>query len=145
MVHLFMNEFLDHRDNGTAIVSHFYLLTGCAGSLWLETYNGFVTTSFSPLPVLTGFLSIGRRSSYSSRAFSFWAWVTHWYVSIRPACEHGLLTSEPGVHHWETGWDTQMVADYFEDLGRQLGLCCFHHHFRVGIEIVWTGRPFLCA
>jgi dolichol kinase len=35
-VHLFMNEFLDHKDSGTAILSHFYLLTGCAGSLWLE-------------------------------------------------------------------------------------------------------------
>lgn len=35
-VHLFMNEFLDHRDSGTAILSHFYLLTGCAGCLWLE-------------------------------------------------------------------------------------------------------------
>ncbi|KAG5645550.1 hypothetical protein DXG03_005825 [Asterophora parasitica] len=35
-VHLFMNEFLDHRDRGTAILSHFYLLTGCAGSVWLE-------------------------------------------------------------------------------------------------------------
>jgi dolichol kinase len=37
-VHLFMNEFLDHKDSGTAILSHFYLLTGCAGSLWLEGY-----------------------------------------------------------------------------------------------------------
>lgn len=37
-VHLFMNEFLDHRDRGTAILSHFYLLTGCAGSVWLEGY-----------------------------------------------------------------------------------------------------------
>jgi len=35
-VHLFINEFLDHRDSGTAVLSHFYLLTGCAGSLWLE-------------------------------------------------------------------------------------------------------------
>ncbi|KAF8207184.1 hypothetical protein K438DRAFT_1755875 [Mycena galopus ATCC 62051] len=36
-VHLFMNEFLDTKDgNSTAILSHFYLLTGCAGALWLE-------------------------------------------------------------------------------------------------------------
>ncbi|KAJ6631015.1 hypothetical protein B0H10DRAFT_1938590 [Mycena sp. CBHHK59/15] len=35
-VHLFMNEFLDQKDRGTAILSHFYLLTGCAGALWLE-------------------------------------------------------------------------------------------------------------
>jgi len=37
-VHLFMNDFMDHKDNGTAILSHFYLLTGCAGSVWLEGY-----------------------------------------------------------------------------------------------------------
>lgn len=36
--HVFMNDFLDHKDSGTAILSHFYLLTGCAGSLWLEGY-----------------------------------------------------------------------------------------------------------
>ncbi|KAF7972519.1 hypothetical protein HWV62_17806 [Athelia sp. TMB] len=35
-VHLFMHEFLDHKDSGTAILSHFYLLAGCAGSVWLE-------------------------------------------------------------------------------------------------------------
>jgi dolichol kinase len=32
-----MNEFLDQKDSGTAVLSHFYLLTGCAGSVWLET------------------------------------------------------------------------------------------------------------
>jgi len=41
-----MNEFLDHKDGGTAILSHFYLLTGCAGSVWLE---GLVL-SFHALP-----------------------------------------------------------------------------------------------
>ncbi|KAI0649338.1 hypothetical protein C8Q79DRAFT_903711 [Trametes meyenii] len=35
-VHLFMNEFLDSKDGGTAILSHFYLLTGCASSVWFE-------------------------------------------------------------------------------------------------------------
>ncbi|KAF7317040.1 Dolichol kinase [Mycena chlorophos] len=35
-VHRFMSEFLDTKDSGTAILSHFYLLTGCAGALWLE-------------------------------------------------------------------------------------------------------------
>lgn len=35
-VHVFLNEFLDHKDSGTAILSHFYLLTGCAVTLWLE-------------------------------------------------------------------------------------------------------------
>ncbi|RXW24262.1 hypothetical protein EST38_g1596 [Candolleomyces aberdarensis] len=48
-VHLFLNEFLDHRDSGTAILSHFYLLTGCSGSVWLEDpskillYTGVLT------------------------------------------------------------------------------------------------------
>ncbi|KAH7911347.1 Fph type histidine kinase [Hygrophoropsis aurantiaca] len=41
-VHLFMNEFLDHKDSGTAILSHFYLLTGCAGPLWLEGKSAYV-------------------------------------------------------------------------------------------------------
>ncbi|KAL6302467.1 hypothetical protein BKA93DRAFT_858087 [Sparassis latifolia] len=35
-VHLFMNEFLDQKDSGTAILSHFYLLVGCASSVWFE-------------------------------------------------------------------------------------------------------------
>jgi len=35
-VHLFMNEFIDEKDGGTAIMSHFYLLTGCAAAVWLE-------------------------------------------------------------------------------------------------------------
>lgn len=35
-VHLFLNEFIDHKDSGTAILSHFYLLSGCATPLWFE-------------------------------------------------------------------------------------------------------------
>jgi len=35
-VHLFLNEFIDHKDSGTAILSHFYLLSGCAIPLWCE-------------------------------------------------------------------------------------------------------------
>ncbi|KAG8733969.1 dual specificity protein kinase kns1 [Ceratobasidium sp. 423] len=36
-VHVFLSEFLDEKDSGTAILSHFYLLTGCALPLWLES------------------------------------------------------------------------------------------------------------
>ncbi|KAF8606668.1 hypothetical protein BDV93DRAFT_437456 [Ceratobasidium sp. AG-I] len=36
-VHVFLSEFLDEKDSGTAILSHFYLLTGCAVPLWLES------------------------------------------------------------------------------------------------------------
>lgn len=35
-VHLFLNEFIDHKDSGTAILSHFYLLAGCACPPWFE-------------------------------------------------------------------------------------------------------------
>ncbi|KAJ7678530.1 hypothetical protein B0H17DRAFT_1235796 [Mycena rosella] len=57
-VHLFMNEFLDTKDGGTAIVSHFYLLTGCAGALWLE----------GPTPLLqfTGVLVLGIGDALAS-------------------------------------------------------------------------------
>jgi dolichol kinase len=44
-VHLFMNEFIDDKDSGTAILSHFYLLTGCAAAVWLE---GLVLSPFQP-------------------------------------------------------------------------------------------------
>lgn len=35
-MHIFFNEFIDSKDSGPVILSHFYLLTGCAGGLWLE-------------------------------------------------------------------------------------------------------------
>lgn len=41
-LHVFMSEFLDHKDSGPVILSHFYLLTGCAGPLWLEGHSRIV-------------------------------------------------------------------------------------------------------
>ncbi|BGP14302.1 dolichol kinase [Rhodosporidiobolus nylandii] len=35
-LHIFFSEFVDQKDAGPVILSHFYLLTGCAGGLWLE-------------------------------------------------------------------------------------------------------------
>ncbi|CAO1635282.1 unnamed protein product [Parajaminaea phylloscopi] len=35
-LHIFLSEFTDHKDSGPVILSHFYLLTGCGGGLWLE-------------------------------------------------------------------------------------------------------------
>ncbi|KAI6025596.1 Fph type histidine kinase [Pisolithus orientalis] len=57
-VHLFMNEFLDQKDSGTAILSHFYLLTGCAGSVWLE--------GPSQLDQYTGILALGVGDAMAS-------------------------------------------------------------------------------
>lgn len=37
--HIFMSEFTDHKDSGPVILSHFYLLTGCCGGLWLEAHK----------------------------------------------------------------------------------------------------------
>jgi dolichol kinase len=57
-VHLFMNEFLDQKDSGTAILSHFYLLTGCAGSVWFE--------GPSRLLQYTGILAVGVGDAVAS-------------------------------------------------------------------------------
>lgn len=68
-IHIFMNEFLDHRDGGTAILSHFYLLTGCAGSVWLEDP--------SPILLYTGVLTLGvgdAAASLIGRKFGLRKW-----------------------------------------------------------------------
>ena len=35
-VHVFVSEFLDAKDMGAAVLSHFYLLTGCGCAIWFE-------------------------------------------------------------------------------------------------------------
>ncbi|PSR88986.1 hypothetical protein PHLCEN_2v4948 [Hermanssonia centrifuga] len=57
-VHVFMNEFLDQKDSGTAILSHFYLLTGCANSVWFE--------GPSRLLLFTGILVLGVGDAMAS-------------------------------------------------------------------------------
>ncbi|KAH7106257.1 hypothetical protein BKA62DRAFT_740854 [Auriculariales sp. MPI-PUGE-AT-0066] len=57
-VHVFLSEFLDHKDSGTAILSHFYLLAGCALSLWLE--------GSSRILEYTGVLSLGVGDAMAS-------------------------------------------------------------------------------
>ncbi|GJE94508.1 dolichol kinase sec59 [Phanerochaete sordida] len=57
-VHVFMNEFLDVKDSGTAILSHFYLLTGCANSVWFE--------GPSRLLLFTGILTLGVGDALAS-------------------------------------------------------------------------------
>lgn len=53
-----MNEFLDNKDAGTAIISHFYLLTGCANSVWFE--------GPSKLLHFTGLLALGVGDALAS-------------------------------------------------------------------------------
>jgi hypothetical protein len=50
-MHLFFTEFVDSKDCGPVILSHFFLLCGCAGPLWLEGKPG--------IRLYTGVLSLG--------------------------------------------------------------------------------------
>ncbi|WVO14642.1 hypothetical protein L204_102279 [Cryptococcus depauperatus] len=70
-VHLFLNEFIDHKDSGTAILSHFYLLAGCACPLWFE----------GPIEILSyfGVLALGVGDALASivgRRFGRLRWCT---------------------------------------------------------------------
>ncbi|THH10893.1 hypothetical protein EW145_g1022 [Phellinidium pouzarii] len=57
-LHVFLTEFIDDKDGGTAILSHFYLLTGCASSIWLE--------GPSKLLGFTGVLALGIGDAMAS-------------------------------------------------------------------------------
>lgn len=57
-LHIFMSEFLDHKDSGPVILSHFYLLTGCAGPLWMEGHSRIMQQ--------TGVLVLGIGDSLAS-------------------------------------------------------------------------------
>nr|KAJ3418234.1 hypothetical protein HK105_000171 [Polyrhizophydium stewartii] len=56
-IHEFLQQFLDERDRKgeTAILSHLYLLVGCAMPVWLNRVAG----SVSPLTGLAGVLALG--------------------------------------------------------------------------------------
>lgn len=49
-IHVFMSEFIDEKDSGAAILSHFYLLTGSMMCLWME--NGRIADNLSGVLVL---------------------------------------------------------------------------------------------
>ena len=50
----FMNEFIDEKDNGILILTHIYLLLGCAIPVWVaKNYN------LNPLLYFSGLLTIG--------------------------------------------------------------------------------------
>ncbi|KAI0032526.1 hypothetical protein K488DRAFT_49742 [Vararia minispora EC-137] len=57
-VHVFISEFLDAKDSGAAVLSHFYLLTGCASSVWFEAPQ--------PLLAYTGILTVGVGDAVAS-------------------------------------------------------------------------------
>ncbi|KAA1070312.1 hypothetical protein PGT21_007863 [Puccinia graminis f. sp. tritici] len=47
-IHLFFNEFIDSKDSGPVILSHFYLLTACSTGIWLD---GLVPNNNSHRPM----------------------------------------------------------------------------------------------
>ena len=57
-IHVFMSEFLDDKDNGTAILSHFYLLTGSSITLWLQNKSSLLN--------LTGVITLGVGDALAS-------------------------------------------------------------------------------
>ncbi|GAA93631.1 uncharacterized protein L969DRAFT_91296 [Mixia osmundae IAM 14324] len=61
-IHVFFNEFIDSKDSGPVVVSHFYLLTGCASGVWLDTVGIKLFTGVLVLGVGDALASIiGRR------------------------------------------------------------------------------------
>ncbi|KAG9049765.1 hypothetical protein FS837_009181 [Tulasnella sp. UAMH 9824] len=80
-VHVFMNEFIDDKDSGTAILSHFYLLTGCAGAIWLE--------GPSKLLEYTGVMILGIGDAMASIVGKRWG--RHQWTSNSPKTVEGSL------------------------------------------------------
>ncbi|OLY84583.1 Dolichol kinase sec59 [Smittium mucronatum] len=54
----FYSYFIDEKDSGTAVTSHFYLLLGCSISIW--------TSSSLSVPSLSGLLTIGISDAVAS-------------------------------------------------------------------------------
>ncbi|MBW0478914.1 hypothetical protein O181_018629 [Austropuccinia psidii MF-1] len=54
-IHVFFNEFIDSKDSGPVILSHFYLLTACASGVWLD---GIM--KYAEVKDQTGLKGIGR-------------------------------------------------------------------------------------
>ncbi|CAO3589743.1 unnamed protein product [Absidia cylindrospora] len=57
-LHMFLTEFIDNRDLGPVILSHIYLLIGCAVPVWLGSSNTFAS--------LSGILSLGFGDALAS-------------------------------------------------------------------------------
>lgn len=89
-----MNEFLDQKDSGTAILSHFYLLTGCANSVWFE--------GSSRLLHYTGILALGVGDALVRRSF---------YLIGSYAPSH----VNAGIHRWKASGPASMVEQHPED------------------------------
>ncbi|CAG8552799.1 4372_t:CDS:10 [Gigaspora margarita] len=57
-IHIFLSEFLDNRDSGPCILSHLYLLVGCAACIWMQ--------GTSVLANISGILTLGLGDAMAS-------------------------------------------------------------------------------
>ncbi|KAJ2963380.1 hypothetical protein NQZ79_g1598 [Umbelopsis isabellina] len=71
-IHMFLTEFIDSRDLGPVILSHVYLLLGCAESVWLEGSN--------VLASLSGILTLGFGDAMASLVGKRFGRI-HWFRS----------------------------------------------------------------
>lgn len=97
-LHIFLSEFTDHKDSGPVILSHFYLLTGCAGGLWIDGLHGTSTKAGQTLSQQISSSIGGKGDGYES------VWTTvlgtfNWY-------DHQFgVPSLPDIHlsNWTKG------------------------------------------
>jgi dolichol kinase len=91
-IHVFFSEFIDSKDAGPVILSHFYLLTGCAGGLWLEG-RGIMN--------YTGVLAVGIGDAF---------------VSPESVFSGGRLTVRTGIRAREATWAHQVAIQQQDGL-----------------------------
>ncbi|PWN37332.1 uncharacterized protein FA14DRAFT_13142 [Meira miltonrushii] len=102
-LHIFLSEFTDHKDSGPVILSHFYLLTGCAGGLWIDGLHGTSTKAGQTLSQQI----ISSNGSKADAYESIWTTVLgtfNWY-------DHQLgVPSLPDIHlsNWTKGGDVDI-------------------------------------
>ena len=90
-IHMFFSEFVDSKDAGPVILSHFYLLTGCAGGLWLEGRG---------VKMFTGVLAVGIGDALVSCAM---------LVIVAIALLNMCQISLAGIYSRKEAWSHEMA------------------------------------
>ena len=109
-LHIFFSEFIDSKDSGPVILSHFYLLSGCAGGLWLE---GRGVNRF------TGVLVLGVGDALVSS------------LSATVVVESSLMFFRAGVDHRQARRPSALAWDEQDGRGDHC-LCRLDRYLRLG-------------
>jgi hypothetical protein len=102
-IHVFFSEFIDGKDSGPVILSHFYLLTGSAGGLWLEgkgikRYSGvlalgvgdaLVRLHFRKCKTNLCFVGIDPRQAIGRTSLAWHNQDAIWHIGLRLFHLHG--------------------------------------------------------